>query len=456
MPRELRAPNKPLRIVIADDPKLSFSDDYRDGWRWGFHRLGCEVRFVDVSPFRQSMARPGTRMVSMSRHGAGIAKMVAQQVINQKPDLVFAHHGRAASGGHFLDMLKSHGIRSAVYLCDEPYESGETATYSPRYDFVFSMDPMTVEAHRLSRPNRDNVFYLLPGVNTEHFKYRPYFDDNGELCRDIRAFFLGNGLLIPRQRWFKPVLQMVEGADIRYMKTVWKNRHKEWIPFDQHPKWYGRCQVGLNVHRHPAITKECCLGPGRFEVRNRGKPVPAGIQLCRKMPPQEGTGFWNDGNLPAAHISPRFFEMAACGTLVVSDASRDEMRRLFPCAPIARDPDEYLTLVLYYLENLEEAEEIGRICSYLISRRHSYAHRAAEVLIRVGLKDSIPENVLSSLGLLEDWLSPQDLGQLKESWSSAQIGRSEPWSPASGLSWISTFGSPSAASSTDAPPPWLL
>ena len=47
-------------------------------------------------------------------------------------------------------------------------------------------------------------------------------------------------------------------------------------------------------------------------------------------------------------------------------------------APQAEDPEHFYELVRYYLDHLDEAEEIGRACSFLISSRHSYRHRAAE------------------------------------------------------------------------------
>lgn len=183
--------------------------------------------------------------------------------------------------------------------------------------------------------------------------------------------------------------------------------------------------------------------------------VPEGIELCRQMPKREGTGFWNDANLPAAHVNPRFLEMAACGTCVVSDDHRSELARLFPMAPRAQDPDHFVELVLYYLKHPDEAEKIGDACSYLISRRHSYAHRAAEVLIRVGLMGLERASQHSFLGEPAAYLSPQDLSLLLARSSSEATGRSERWSPAYGMSLTSTSGSPSESDSLDVPTPWL-
>lgn len=445
MARELGAGvGKKVRVAIADDSGLIYSDDYRLGWRRGFEAIGCEVRVFDISVLRKLGAT--TLGPYRSRAMPGTAKSIADEICKWKPHLVWCHHGRAASNEDFLQRLRKEGVRTAVYLCDEPYESGETARYSPRFQFVFTMDLCTVDAHRRSRKDRSNVFYLPPGVDTTHFTCQDYSR------RSVPAFFLGNATLIPRLEWLKPIERLVDGADIRFFKTVGKHDPR-WVSVADHPKHYSNCIVGLNVHRDPSITTEC------YKKRILGRPkqmgVPEGLSLATKLPKREGTGFWNDGNLPASHVNPRFLEMAACGTLVVSDDHRSELARMFPMAPRAQDPDHFVELVLHYIAHPDEAEKIGRACSFLISKRHSYPHRAAEVLIRTGLQGSVAGGPLSFLGEPEGWLSPQDSELLMARSSSDPTGRSERWSPASGMSSISRSGSPSESSSIDVPTPWL-
>jgi len=383
------------------------------------------------------------------------AKPLGEQLANWNPDLVFAHHGRAASNLMFIDRLRSRGVRTACYLCDEPYETGETVTYSKNFDLVFTMDPCTIEAHRIGRAKREGVFYLPPGVNTDRFTPQPYFTEDGTLCRDMPAFFLGNGTLVPRPSFFEPVNRLVDGAVFKYLRTVSKANKKDWISLDQHPRLFSDCVVGLNVHRAPWISEECY----RTRVVNRHPQfgVPAGMTLPTAPPATGwGTGFWNDANLPASHLNPRFLEMAACGTLVISDNHRSELARMFPGVPQASDPEHFLELVLHYIAHPEEAEAIGDKCSYLISSRHSYKHRAAEVLIRAGLKESLPAAQLSSLGAPEDWLSPQDWEPHGARSPLGPTGASERWHPRSGMSWTRKSGSSSDMHSVDAPTPWLL
>lgn len=382
----------------------------------------------------------------------GYPKLVAETVAKWKPDLMFAHHGKAAGHLMFLETMHRYGVKTAVYLCDEPYETGRTAGYSPGFKFVFTMDPCTLSTHRKAGSGRSQVFYLPPGVDTDHFKLVDYSN------RPVPVRFLGNASLTPRPRWLKPVENLIEGADIRYYpdkngRTVAKGHHK-WVPLERHPQHYSECKLGINVYRNPAIDAGCYK---KFVVgRSRSDPIPRGMTLCAQTPKEWGTGFWNDANLPAAHVNPRFLEMSACGTLTISDDSRSEHSRLFPMAPVAEDPEHMMELIYYYLEHEDEAEELGRACSYQISRRHSYRHRAAEVLIRAGFKDADADDLRSCLGEPEDWLSPQDFNERGVRSSSGATGRSERWSPQFGKSSISPSGSPSEATSIDVQTPWLL
>lgn len=433
------------RIVIADDAGLIYSDDWRRGWKAGFTGLGCNVSVVDISPLRRSMgAGP------FSARGTAPAAALADTIVKCKPDLVWCHHGRAAGNEFFLSKLRRVGVRTAVYLCDEPYEVGETARYSPRFDYVFTMDACTVETHRQarSRAMRGDVYYLPPCADEKLFTLRPYAG------RSIPAFFLGNPTLVPREPWLRAVEKAIPGADIRYWPTAGRPIAKgspKWIAADEHPKWYGNCIVGLNVHRHPGITQECYRN--RIQKRPAQMAIPTGSQLATKMPTSDGTGFWNDFDLPASHVNPRAFEFMAAGTLVVSDDTRSELARMFPNAPRAATKERFVELVKHYIDNPNEAEEIGRACSDQISKRHTYRHRAFEALIRVGLSNRVPAEIASSLGAPEDWLTPQDFEQLKEASSSERTGLFEPWNPAYGLLWTRTSGAPSVASSLDVPPP---
>lgn len=435
------------KIALAQ-PLLMFSDDFHDGWKWGFETLGCDVRVFDIGSIKHSaLSRRSPYAVPAS---ARQGKQAALEVYKWEPDLVFCHHGRAAANETFQHELKRRGIPTATYLCDEPYECGETLQYSARFDYVFTMDPGTLAAHKTAKGRRDQVYYLPPGVNTDRFPLVPYSKREFK----SRAFFLGNASLKPRTEWMKPVEKCVEGTDIRYWPSTNKRAHKQrWVGLDQHAELFSSCALGLNVHRDPRIGKT----EYRDLVVKKANKYPKwpGLQVMQSPPPEwGGTGFWNVYDLPAQHINPRFFEMASCGTCVINDNHRNELERLFPMAPRAESPEHFLELVLYYLDHIEEAAEIGEECSYLISKQHTYRHRAAEIFHRVGLKASTADSLFGSLGAPEEWLTIQDFDEQGVNRSSGPIGLYGPYDRRIGRSLIPPSGKKSAADSLRMAPPW--
>ena len=429
-----------LRVAIADPSNLIYSDDYREGWKHGFEAF-ADVKVFDIGP----LAKPSLygRGPYSSKGWPNYPKQLADQIIRWTPDLLWCHHGRAASSEQFIDRVKQARIKTGVYLCDEPYESGETLRYARRFDFVFTMDPCTIPPHKAA--GSKHVFYLPPGVEVGRFDIARAFVD-----RPTPALFLGNATLTPRPPFLRTIERHVPGAKILYWKTTRKGE-PGWVGIDKYPQLYAGTKIGLNIHRDPSMSQECFTR----RVRQKKHLVPAGYEQEVKAPLKWGTGFWNDLNLPAQHVNPRFFEMAAAGCLVVSDSTRFELARMFPSAPRAEDPDHFLELVLYYLENLAEAEAIGHQCKQQVSSLHTYRHRAAEVLIRAGLLASSEVNRFTSLGEPLDWLTPQDFNERGESLSWAPTGAFARFDPAFGRSQMGQSGRPSRDGSLSFRPAWL-
>jgi len=441
-----------LRIAIADASGLIYSDDYRSGWVSGFTNIGCDVKVFDIGILGKL---PQIKSGPYSHRGVNrTSALVAKNLTSWHPDLVFCHHGRAASRDSFLMEFRRVGVRTAVYLCDEPYECGETVQYAKNFDFVFTMDPCTMHLHSLAKRGGERVFYLPPGVDTARFEFVPYSQRNtaNQVIHIAEACFLGNATLVPRPEYLRPLEAAMPGAEIRYWTTVGKG-HKDWIPLEDHPRLYSRCVLGLNVHRHPGITVKC------FKTRvqaNRGCGPKVGNLAPPKAAPEDwGTGFWNDYNLPASHVNPRFFEFAACGTCVINDNTRFELFRMFPMAPRADSPDQFVELALYYLEHRDEAQEIGKACHDLILRRHTYSHRAAEVLLRVGLRPSTRGKEFSSLGEPKEWLTTQDCNELGVDLLSGPTGHCEPFDRHTGIALMRGSGGPRQDGSLRMDLPWL-
>jgi spore maturation protein CgeB len=424
---------------LAQQTNLVYSDDYLDGWKWGFSQIGCEVREFDISPLNNI---PLLRNSIYSARGWGdLARGMSRQMLEWKPDLLWVHHGRY--GVHLCEWFNQAGVPTAAYLCDEPYETGETLFYAPNYTHVFSMDLETIPAHLAIRGEKRNVHYLLPAVNADRFRPGLYAAETG---RD--GVFIGNASLVPRPRFFRHLEGKYPGrAAIFYWKTVNK-QSSEWLGLDRYPEILGTAKVGLNVHRSPRITEDC-YRKRVLNGRNRTL-LPPGFQYCNQPPAEWGTGFWNDLDLPASHVNPRFFETAALGTFQISDAERSELKRLFPMAVTCATPEDFADRFFYFLDHAEERRDIAKACCDLTLSRHTYKHRCAEILLRVGLWDAMPESLSSSLGPPQDWMHTQSFPPSLVASSSEPTGPSSFSSPPISKSSTPPFGTISTRASPPA------
>lgn len=406
---------RPPRIALAQQEGLVYSDDYLEGWEWGFRNIGCEVRSWDITQLQKIPMQPGT--IYSSRNWGDLPRAMARQILEWRPDVLWIHHGRY--GIHLVQFFKEAGVPVACYLCDEPYETGETIRYSPKYSHVFTMDLCTMDIHLKSRSD-PNVFYLLPGVNTDRFHPSLYPKDTGP-----DGVFLGNASLAPRPKYFRPLEEAARGKaslGIYYWNTVNK-QHPGWIGLDKYPSILSAARIGLNVHRSPRID-EGCYRKRILSGRVARQILPAGYEYCRNPPAEWGTGFWNDCDLPASHINPRFFETSALGTFQISDGDRTELGRLFPEAVTANDPESFIEKFFYFLSREDERKEIAKLCCDRTLSLHTYKHRCAEILLRIGLWESIPDNLLSSLGEPRDWMHTQNFNSSPVVQSSEQTGHS--------------------------------
>lgn len=84
-------------------------------------------------------------------------------------------------------------------------------------------------------------------------------------------------------------------------------------------------------------------------------------------------------------INQRPFDVSACGAFLLTD-ERESLRELFdPDEVVAyRDMEELAELAGYYLKNADERGRIALKARTRVLKEHTYGHRIAEVLRRVG------------------------------------------------------------------------
>ena len=94
-----------------------------------------------------------------------------------------------------------------------------------------------------------------------------------------------------------------------------------------------------------------------------------------------GANLEHIGNAEAGSISPRCFEIMACGGVLFSD-KRDELLEMFVPGKdfvLFDSPEDLRSKILYYKENPEEAERI-RLNALESVKGNSYRNRASDIM----------------------------------------------------------------------------
>ena len=245
-----------------------------------------------------------------------------EKVRRFSPDLLFVVHGRRFSQ-RWKNTFK--GVRSAVWLLDEPYEVDDTARFSGLFDTVLTNDPATLHRHR-------NAHYLPVCYDPARYFYHP------GSARQYDIGFVGGynpwreqALAALAQRG---MLSYVAGGSWR-TPAVRALSLASNIPAEKTAELYRNTRIILNVFR----TEH----------------------------------HFNRQSIPAVSLNPRVYEGAACGALVISE-NRPEVSRICPDLPVFSSAEELCLTLEEMLRNPALFELARKACIRQLSR-HTYAHR---------------------------------------------------------------------------------
>ncbi len=250
-----------------------------------------------------------------------------ERVERFRPDLLFVVHGRRFRqrwGDRF------RGVRSAVWLLDEPYEVDDTERTSQGFDAVFVNDPSTLGRHR-------NAHYLPAAWDPHRHAAGP--DEE----RRYAVGFIGGGnpareeMLVGLAR--EGLLSYVVGGP-------WRARELRAL------------SLGANVppDRTAALYRQTKLVVNVFRDRHH----------------------YNRRRLPATSLNPRVYEALACGALVVSE-EQPELAEVFPELPRFTTPAELTARVRELLGGGARAAAVLARCRERLAG-HSYTDRLRSVL----------------------------------------------------------------------------
>ncbi|MDF2667921.1 MAG: hypothetical protein K0R67_227 [Paenibacillus sp.] len=268
-----------------------------------------------------------------------------------RPDLVLVLDaiGRSFSTEQ-VDVMRSNGIRTAVWLPDDPYHSDQTIRLAPHYDYVFTLEKSCVQLYQ--DLGCKAVFYLPLAVN-------PLFTHYSEVDESYRSdiCFIGSAFW-NRVALFDELADYLSDKNVKIIGWWWdRMKHYDklkdkiqgyWLSPQDTAKHYSGAKIVINLHRSA----------------------------------EDASHNHNSRLIPAHSVNPRLFEISACGTLQLVD-ERPELVHLYtPGVDMIsfNSADDLKNKIDYYLTHEEERREIVRRSLFRTVNEHTYKNRLSRLL----------------------------------------------------------------------------
>ncbi|OCT14001.1 spore maturation protein cgeB [Paenibacillus pectinilyticus] len=267
-----------------------------------------------------------------------------------RPDLMIVLDGMNLALD-VVDRVRRMGIRTAVWLTDDPYYTDLTASYAPHYDFMFTLEINCVQLYR--EMGCAQVHYLPLAFQPEMF--RPKNVPVG-MQRDIS--FIGSAYW-NRVALFDQIAPYLATKRV-FISGIWWERLRQYKLLAP--------QIQLNTWMTPEQTAN---------AYNGAKIV---INMHRAFDDQSYNN--NSRRIQGASPNPRTFEISGCGVLQLTDIRSDLVNFYTPGYDIVTysSPEELVHLMNHYLIHEEERKQIALRGLYRTMRDHTYTNRLITML----------------------------------------------------------------------------
>jgi spore maturation protein CgeB len=268
----------------------------------------------------------------------------------ERPDLVVVLDGMDLPLEQ-ISVLRGWGIRTAIWLTDDPYYTDFTMKIVAHYDYVFTLERNCIDFYKGLGCHQ--VHYLPFAAHREH--YRPT-TTRSPIQRDIS--FIGSAYW-NRVNFFREVL-----PDLMQYNTVINGIWWDRLP--EAPLYGDRIEIGK------------WMSPQETAATYSGSKIV--INLHRSHIDEAVNN--NTLAIPAVSPNPRTFEIAASGTLQLCDA-RDDMGNFYKQGEEIEtfaSPQEMMDKIHYYLSHEEERQAIVLRAYERTLKDHTYAKRVNEML----------------------------------------------------------------------------
>jgi spore maturation protein CgeB len=272
---------------------------------------------------------------------------LVQTAISMRPDVMLVFNGLQYVSAETVQRIKEEGIRTIVWMTDDPYYADESGTIARWYDTVVTQELRCVSLYReLGCPD---VHYAPFAASTSIYKPMtvglPYHHDicflgSGYRNRielfDAIAPYLASRKTVIAGRWWDRL------GSYGLLKSSIRD-NEAWQTPEETVRLYNGAKIVINCHR-AADDDEI----------NR-----------------------NANRIAAYSPNPRTFEINACGAMQLVD-SRDDLDRFYkPGVEIDTysSPEELVQKLMYYLQNERERRQIAWNGLARTLREHTYTAR---------------------------------------------------------------------------------
>ncbi|MEI7024944.1 CgeB family protein [Paenibacillus sp. y28] len=282
---------------------------------------------------------------------ANVEQPLAEICRERRPDVVLVLNSMDDGVARQMDDIRSMGIRTAIWHCDDPYYSDVSLERSIHYDVVFTHEKSCVPAYREAGCPR--VFHLPLGMNPRVFTPKqvpPMYET--DIC------FIGNAFW-NRVELFDKLAPYLAGKRVMIAGLWWQRldhytklskmiRSGAWMHFEETARYYNGAKLVINLHR-------------RHDDES--------INM-------------NSRRLPSLSINPRTYEISACGTLQLTDAREELPDQYTPGRELVTyDSAEHLMQIMeYYLRHEKERIDIAMQGLARTLRDHTFDKRMAVLL----------------------------------------------------------------------------
>ncbi|MBD0381619.1 CgeB family protein [Paenibacillus sedimenti] len=345
---------------------------YGQGWEHGYHMGRCQ-RVLQQTP-QDSGILWELKVMYVRANGAPYAamddgitgslqKLVREVIVVNpldnvvaiaeatRPDLVLVLDAAGLSFPvEHVQAIRALGIRTAVWLPDDPYHSDQTMMIVPSYDYVFTLEISCVDAYK--GLGCEQVHYLPFGIDPERVKleYVPT-SYRKDICFIGTAFWNRVAFIDEMAYYLKDQNVMINGYwwdRLQSYQTLASKISGYWLSPEETAKHYFASKIVINLHRS-------------IDDQSHNS---------------------NSKQIPAYSPNPRMFDIAACGTLQLTDARQQLDQFYTPGVEIDTfsSPQELIAKIQYYLSHEEERQRIALRGLSRTLKEHTYRSRLHQLL----------------------------------------------------------------------------